>query len=153
MKKILAISAAIISFTLVGAGCGTASPSGSGASGSAGVSAVSAAFKTAQIAFTVKDKTSEAKTALGADADQLATFAEYKFSGSGLILLVGEVKDENNRPRIADKLSDSVKAQAKVASLDYTSVGGLNNKKWFVFTLSKEADSAAKTKALGAISK
>lgn len=134
------------SLMLVGAGCGGGATSGSGA-------AVSSAFTAAQIKFTAKDKTDFAKKALGADGELLANFTEYKFDGSSMILLVGEAKDASSRPMIADKLSDQIKPMAAAASLDYSSVGGLNDPKWFAYVLAKDSDSATKMKVLGTISK
>ena len=90
MNKFLAISATILTFTFVGAGCGAATSSEVGPSG------VNSAFKGAAIEFTAKDNSAVAKQALGADAAQLKSFTEYKFAGSGLILLVGEVGEEKN---------------------------------------------------------
>lgn len=150
LKKVSAVSVALLGLVLIGAGCGGAKSSGSSASGEA--SGASAAFSAAQVEFTAKDKTAAAKTALGADAAQLASFTEYKFPGSSLIVLIGVAADPSNARRLGDTLSESVKAQAGVAGLSYSSVGGLNDKASFAYTLSKDEDSAVKLKALGAIS-
>lgn len=155
MKKIVSISAVVFSLMLVGAGCGAAStPTGAGSANSAaaGSTGVSSAFTAAGIKFTAKDKTAAAQQVLGADAGLVSSFTEYKFEGSNLIVLVGEVKDPNDAPMVGDKLSDAMKAQASAAGLEYSSIGGLNDKHWFGYVLEKDGDYDAKIKALGAIS-
>jgi hypothetical protein len=114
---------------------------------------VEAAFKTAAIEFTAKDKTAVAQKALGADAGKLSSFTEYKFTGNGVILMVAAFTDPNDVPRLGDTLSESVKAQAKaVPGLEYSSVGGMKDKRLAAYVLSPSSDSAAKTKVLSQIS-
>ncbi len=114
---------------------------------------VDAAFKTAAIEFTAKDKTAAAQKALGADAGKLTSFTEYKFTGNGVILMVAEFKDPSDRPRLGDTLSESVKAQAKaVTGLEYSSVGGMKDKRLAAYVLTTSTDGAAKVKILSQIS-
>lgn len=138
------------SLMLVGAGCGGGAPAaGGGAAG--GPAAVNSAFSGAQIKFTAKDKTAFAKQTLGADAGQLVSFTEYKFDGSSMILLLGEVKDPGS-VALGFKLSDPIKAQASAASLQYSSVLGLKDPKWFAFILRKDSDAQTSMKVMGTIS-
>jgi hypothetical protein len=114
---------------------------------------VDAAFKTAAIEFTAKDKTAAAQKALGADAGKLTSFTEYKFTGNGVILMVAEFKDPNDVPRLGDTLSESVKAQAKATTgLEYSSVGGMKDKRLAAYVLTTSSDGAAKMKVLSQIS-
>lgn len=145
---------------LVGAGCGAAKTATTGddatapaAATASGPAAINAAFTQAGLTFTTKDKTAVATTALGADGALLTSFTEYKFDGSGLIILAAEIKDPSNVPMLGDALGTLVKAQATATSLNYSSVGGLNDAHWAVFVLSTDADYATKVKALSSISK
>lgn len=160
MKKFIAISATILSLVLVGAGCSkeasetkeTGSAAGAAAGQGIGPAGVRAAFQNGKISFSAKDKTAAAKAALGPDGALVSSFTEYKFEGSDLIVLIGEAIDANNRPMLGSKLSDIVKAQAAATGLEYSSIGGLNDPKWFGYVLEKEGQIDTKIKVLGTIS-
>ncbi len=151
MKKLLTISAAVISLMLVGAGCGAASSGGSAAAGG-GDSAISAAFKAAGLNATAKDKLAAAKASVSAgDADKIVSFTEFKFEGSSQVLLVGEVADPKDVGFIASYVGEAVKPMAEAGGLVYAGVGSLKDPHWFAFLLAKSDD--ADRKAVQAISK
>lgn len=131
---------------------GASSASTATATGAVAGKSVDAVLTKAGIAFTAKDKTPFAKSLLAADAAELVSYTEYKFTDSSLILLVAEFSNVSNVPRLGSTLGDSIKPQAAQLSLEYASVGGMKDKHLSAFTLKKADDARSAIKVLGAIS-
>lgn len=148
---LLTLTACDSKSTPAAGGTASASTATTVGAGAAAGKSVDAALTKAGIAFTSKDKTPSAKGLLAADAAELVSYTEYKFTGNSLILLVAEFSNVSNVRRLGSTLGDSIKTQAAQASLEYASVGGMKDAHLAAFTLNKADDARAAIKVLGAI--
>ncbi len=168
MKNFTKLSIALVSFSLIGAGCGAAksvatapgaAPTEQAAAPAAaaqtGAEMVSAKLAAAGIAFTMKDKTAAGTALFTGVEDAIAAITEFKITGSGVIVSVVDAKDGRGGIVMA-KMSGQFDNVVKVADANYQNsfVRGLGdasvNEIELIF---KDADQATVSKVKDALLK